>query len=534
MTERDYLSDGEIRVLLSATQSTRDKAILVLFLSTGIFLKELIDLDITSIDWEAKTLAVEGPRKRSLPLNDEALSALQIWLNDRIKTPEPALFVTLRGLPKRLSERAVDHLIRNNVNAAGLERNINFQRLRSTFAIRLLTKTQTDRKTAAKLLGIETEAVDRYIAIIALSQNAPGGVSTRQKNPHLRSVNSGFFGSRSLPDTFSESPVNNDATSPSATEKNADTPPDTEALDNRPFWQKWWQKHRPSDPPNAQPAPMIPNTFLGREEVLSEIKQSLSQGLPILLTGPLGIGKTAILQHLQEVLPHALYIESPTPFKSMLIHLANTLTGNTLGEDPAKPTYNQRSTSATLFDAITNTTALNPPILLIDNLSRIKASDLDTFLKLFPHFTIIAATEKTDPRLKSLWWKFKVIALDPLDTETMTRLIAQRTQHLSITNYDLLETQLLGKANGNPLAIIELTAQLSGTQKIDEPMIRNLHHEAGIQYRDWTPALMVFWMALVAFRFIALGTHSFEGYILAGIGTSLFVGGKYFVKRLKT
>ena len=493
MTERDYLSDGEIRLLLSATQSTRDKAILVLFLSTGIFLKELIDLDITSIDWEAKTLAVEGPRKRSLPLNDEALSTLQTWLNDRIKTPEPALFVTLRGLPKRLSERAVDHLIRNNVNAAGLERNINFQRLRSTFAIRLLTKTQTDRKTAAKLLGIETEAVDRYIGII-----------------------------------------NNDATSPSLTKKETEPPPNTEALDNRPFWQKWWQKHRPSDPPNAQPAPTIPNTFLGREPVLAEIKASLSQGLPILLTGPLGIGKTAILQHLQQVLPHALYIESPTPFKSMLIHLANTLTGNTLGEDPAKPTYNQRSTSATLFDAITNTTSLNPPILLIDNLSRIKASDLDTFLKLFPHFTIIAATEKTDPRLKSLWWKFKVIALDPLDTETMTRLIAQRTQHLSITNYDLLETQLLGKANGNPLAIIELTSQLSSTQKIDEPMIRNLHHEAGIQYRDWTPALMVFWMALVAFRFIALGTHSFEGYILAGIGTSLFVGGKYFVKRLKT
>jgi len=493
MTERDYLSDGEIRLLLSATQSTRDKAILVLFLSTGIFLKELIDLDITSIDWEAKTLAVEGPRKRSLPLNDEALSALQIWLNDRIKTPEPALFVTLRGLPKRLSERAVDHLIRNNVNAAGLERNINFQRLRSTFAIRLLTKTQTDRKTAAKLLGIETEAVDRYIGII-----------------------------------------NNDATSPSLTKKETETPPNTEALDNRPFWQKWWQKHRPSEPPNTQPAPTIPNTFLGREQVLAEIKQSLSQGLPILLTGPLGIGKTAILQHLQQGLPHALYIESPTPFKSMLIHLANTLTGNTLGEDPAKPPFNQRSTSANLFDAITNTTALNPPILLIDNLSRIKASDLDTFLKLFPHFTIIGATEKTDPRLKSLWWKFKVIALDPLDTETMTRLIAQRTQHLSITNYDLLETQLLGKANGNPLAIIELTSQLSSAQKVDEPMIRNLHHEAGIQYRDWTPALMVFWMALVAFRFIALGTHSFEGYILAGIGTSLFVGGKYFVKRLKT
>jgi len=36
------------------------------------------------------------------------------------------------------------------------------------------------------------------------SENPPCCVSTRQKNPHLHSVNSGFFGSRSLPDTFSE------------------------------------------------------------------------------------------------------------------------------------------------------------------------------------------------------------------------------------------------------------------------------------------------------------------------------------------
>ena len=42
-----------------------------------------------------------------------------------------------------------------------------------------------------------------------LLQNAPCGVSTRQKNPHLRSVNSGFFGSRSLPDTFCNSPKSN-------------------------------------------------------------------------------------------------------------------------------------------------------------------------------------------------------------------------------------------------------------------------------------------------------------------------------------
>jgi len=40
-----------------------------------------------------------------------------------------------------------------------------------------------------------------------LLQNAPCGVSTRQENPHLRSVNSGFSDSKSLPDTFCNSPL---------------------------------------------------------------------------------------------------------------------------------------------------------------------------------------------------------------------------------------------------------------------------------------------------------------------------------------
>jgi NAD+ synthase (glutamine-hydrolysing) len=47
----------------------------------------------------------------------------------------------------------------------------------------------------------QTQTVD-----LGLLQHASCGVSTRQKNPHLRSVNSGFFGSRSLPDTCCNSP----------------------------------------------------------------------------------------------------------------------------------------------------------------------------------------------------------------------------------------------------------------------------------------------------------------------------------------
>ena len=48
--------------------------------------------------------------------------------------------------------------------------------------------------------------VQEIQAILGLLQNAPCGVSTPQENPHLRRVSSGFPGSKSLPDTFCNSP----------------------------------------------------------------------------------------------------------------------------------------------------------------------------------------------------------------------------------------------------------------------------------------------------------------------------------------
>jgi hypothetical protein len=38
---------------------------------------------------------------------------------------------------------------------------------------------------------------------------------------------------------------------------------------------------------------------------------------------------------------------------------------------------------------------------------------------------------------------------------------------------------------------------------------------------------------IVMSRFIALGTHSFEGYILAGLGTSALMVMRFFVLRMR-
>jgi hypothetical protein len=82
-----------------------------------------------------------------------------------------------------------------------------------------------------------------------------------------------------------------------------------------------------------------------------------------------------------------------------------------------------------------------------------------------------------------------------------------------------------------PLAIVDMTKQLSHHHVVTRDAIREIYHEAGVRYRDWTSAVVILWAAIIMFRFIALGTHSFESYILAGFGMSVIMVMKYFAAR---
>ncbi len=52
----DYLNINEIQPLLKLDFDTRDKAIITLFLTTGIFVNELLELTTNDLDFTNKTL----------------------------------------------------------------------------------------------------------------------------------------------------------------------------------------------------------------------------------------------------------------------------------------------------------------------------------------------------------------------------------------------------------------------------------------------------------------------------------------------
>jgi len=468
----EYLTTTEIKQFLGVIDDPRDRAIVILFLSTGLFLKEVIALQVSDIHWTKRTLTVTGKRHRELPLNDETYNALAEWNSRRPKTPVPYFFLTEKSKVKELSERGLDHLLRRYGIEAGFQKSISAQVLRGSFAVRLFEQGLS-LKEASQILGItDFESLKKY----QLAAHPSHSVD-------------------------SETP----------TEK-------LEHLDTRSTTTKLIAKLFPKDIPTEQSPSVTPlaletDTLFGRDVLLKEITQRLKQGQSVLLTGPLGIGKTHILEHIAKHQDDAVMIKTPTPFKHLLTDLC----------DKALPSWKTklgtRASIPDLMDYIQHTPLLCPPLVVIDHLERLKRSDAESLVLLMKRFTVLGATDVLDTRLQLVWWKFKAMPVPPLDKRAMKAMIAYLAQPLSVTDYDMMENRLIAQSNGYPLAIVDMMTHLCHQRRVTPESIREMSHDVGIRYRDWTNSLIIFWAMLVGFRFIALGTHSFEGYILAGFGT---------------
>jgi|GEM_PF-862101 len=487
----EYLTKIESNALLKEIPDARNRAIVILFLNTGVFLSELVNLKTGSINWEKKMLAVTGNRQREIPLNDQAYEALAKWSRERVDNHSSALFITNKGELKELSHRSVEHLIKKHAEQAGIKRRVNTLILRNTFAIRLFSE-EVSKDKAAAILGIsDYESINRY----AQAAKQPPKIEVSSK--------------------------------------------DLDKVDTRPLVIRFASKIFPTKPRVAKPineikGPITPcpeEVILGRDSVIEDIKSNLTKNQSVLLHGDMGIGKSHLLKHIAKALgPNTLYISSTSPLKNMLTQICDRL-----NPDEQKQVKTRASTKELIDYLIRSRSGLpgEVPLLIIDNLNNLKISDVESFIALMENFTILAAADDLNPRLKQIWWKFKQIEVKPLSEKSSKELVKYLTQNLAISDYEMLETRILTLSNNLPLAIVDMAHQISHKPVVNRDAIREVYHEAGIHYRDWTAAVVVLWGLAIMFRFIALGTHSFEGYILAGFGTTTLVMLRFFAFKMR-
>lgn len=156
---------------------TRDYAIIVLFLNTGIRLSELVGLNLESIDPEITKIKVfgKGAKERIVYLNKAARTALVEYLRQRldpkhVRTSSNAVF--LSGRENRISNKTVQWMVQKYLKMAGLgAKGLSVHKLRHTAATLMYQSGKVDIRVLKDILGHEqlnttqiyTHIVDRNI-----------------------------------------------------------------------------------------------------------------------------------------------------------------------------------------------------------------------------------------------------------------------------------------------------------------------------------------------------------------------------------
>jgi integrase/recombinase XerC len=139
----------------------RDRAILELLYASGMRVSELVNLNLTDIDFPNKTLRVKGKgrKERIVPFGEHAKNALQEYLGvrgellveaDPDKRDPAAVFMNYQGT--RITTRSVGRMIDKYVKICAEVHHISPHSLRHSFATHMLD-AGADLRVIQELLG---------------------------------------------------------------------------------------------------------------------------------------------------------------------------------------------------------------------------------------------------------------------------------------------------------------------------------------------------------------------------------------------
>lgn len=163
-----YLSLDESKKLLEVTQNEdnrnniRDYAIITLFLNCGMRLSELVNINISNIDFSESKMTVigKGNKERTIYLNKACMTVIENYLSIRPRNnvkndSRDALFLSERK--ERISNRSVQDIVKKELQKAGLDiTKYSVHKLRHTAATLMYQYGNVDIRALQELLGHES------------------------------------------------------------------------------------------------------------------------------------------------------------------------------------------------------------------------------------------------------------------------------------------------------------------------------------------------------------------------------------------
>ena len=326
--------------------------------------------------------------------------------------------------------------------------------------------------------------------------------------------------------------------------------------------------------------------LIGRDDLVDQVVREIKKGKHVVLTGPVGIGKSAVLEAALKIIEPrrsewrqfdpvvgelndlgdepparldapgrsdvALVYLSDHQAKGQCVQMARRLleTGilkpssldlaKQLDELPPEEIEWKKIRRQVNRMSIRDLTgAIIPAIysyegrvlIAVDDMTRLTPTQQAFWLAIFDHAQVVTCASERKRGLRKLWWKMKEIEVPPLPLGVAKAIVREyiARRGMMIESPELYIGHVVKQAGGNPQAIHDMVDESSKERLVDKRQIREMRHQAGVRYVDFTPAMIVVGAMVVATRYVALGIGDRSLYVMAGIGAALFLSIRFFM-----
>lgn len=311
----------------------------------------------------------------------------------------------------------------------------------------------------------------------------------------------------------------------------------------------------------APPAPI----FVGRSGEIEQALAGLRIGHSVLIKGPPGIGKRALLHEtrrrmVSERICLAPILTTPKQFVADLAEQVHYALGLSIPERliPQRFRIEAERTGRIQWKNIKRTITRQPVqevvnlitaslkgrddvVLFVESLE-VTPTQAGMLHQLADHCQLAASIEDSNRRNKvmKLLWCFQVtIELKPLIGSESREMVLR---HLEVTPIEfesskvreIFITRIVRESRGIPEAIAGMLAAASNEREVTRRSLHDFHHESAIAYFDMTPLLLIVVVSLMALRYVSRGVGVQELMVLAGVGTSMFSLMLFFARRMST
>jgi len=128
-------------------------------------------------------------------------------------------------------------------------------------------------------------------------------------------------------------------------------------------------------------------------------------------------------------------------------------------------------------------------LIAVDDMTRLTPTQQAFWLAVFEHAQVATCASERKHGLRKLWWKMKVVEVPTLELEAAKEIVRGyiAREGMLIESPELYVGHVVKQAGGNPQAIFDMLDESSKEKRVDKRRIREMRHQAGVRYLDFTP-----------------------------------------------